>query len=781
MAEQQVGNHGAHAIVHASDKQRQVDNLVEMLRLRADEGAERLAFTFLAEKEDDASYTFGQLDCRARAIAAYLQQTTKPGDRVLLVYPPGLDFISAFFGCMYAGVMAVPATYPKPRRPMPRLEAIAGDCQASVALTTSQCLTTLDLGRTSPVLESIEWVATDAISDDIARQWQQNQICKEDLAFLQYTSGSTSDPKGVMVSHENVMHNLKMIHKGFGFEQFDFEEDTAIFWLPAYHDMGLIGGILEPVYVFGESVLMSPTTFLQRPLKWLQTISKFRGAISGAPNFAYDLCVEKTTPKQRASLDLSCWKLAFCGAEPIRAATLQRFADAFAPAGFREDAFYPCYGLAEATLIASGAVGAGRPIVKRLIRSALTEHRVVSANGENAGQVQQLVGCGGTLLEQEIVIVDSESKRRCESGSVGEIWIKGTSVSRGYWNRPEDNTATFNAQFAGSDDAAYLRTGDLGFLSDGQLFVTGRLKDIVVIRGSNHYPQDIERTVEDAHPAFNRGCGAAFSIDVGGQERLVVIHEIDRHFRNENLDEIARLVRNAVATNHELELYAVAIIRHASLPRTTSGKVQRRLCRQHFQAGELKTHLQWSLDGNGKSHLGNGHKSNGKVTTQPESTNQTDSILAEASSSEAAPKADKPVPIHSVDKPLSTAELDQLADRIELFMLDWLIKRAALPAEDVHRDRPFAEFGMDSLTAVELSQELEDWLQVHLTPVVAWNYPTPMALARYLAEQVGGHQNESDELRAELDSGDSKLDDLLAEIESLSEEEAEAALRELLE
>ena len=394
--------------------------------------------------------------------------------------------------------------------------------------------------------------------------------------------------------------------------------------------------------------------------------------------------------------------------------------------------------------------------------------------------MQQLVGCGGTLLEQEIVIVDSESKRRCESGSVGEIWIKGTSVSRGYWNRPEDNTATFNAQFAGSDDAAYLRTGDLGFLSDDQLFVTGRLKDIVVIRGSNHYPQDIERTVEDAHPAFNRGCGAAFSIDVGGQERLVVIHEIDRQFRNENLDEIARLVRNAVATNHELELYAVAIIRHASLPRTTSGKVQRRLCRQHFLAGELKTHLQWSLDGNGKSHQGNGHKSNGKVSTKPESTKQTDSTLAEASSSEAARKADKPAPINPVDKPLSTAELDQLADRIELFMLDWLIKRAALPAEDVHRDRPFAEFGMDSLTAVELSQELEDWLQVHLTPVVAWNYPTPMALARYLAEQVGGHQNESDELRAELDSGDSELDNLLAEIESLSEEEAEAALRDLL-
>jgi len=672
----------------------------------------------------------------------------------LLIYPPGLDFVTAFLGCIYAGVLAVPATYPKHRRPMPRLKAIAEDCKATVALTTSKTLAMLDLSCNGGQLQQLRWIATDEVPEDAASCWRAAEAGDDDLAFLQYTSGSTSEPKGVMVSHGNLLHNLEMIRQGFQIELIAAEDPprVGVFWLPAYHDMGLIGGILEAIYVGEHSVLISPGSFLQRPLRWLKAISDYKAQVSGGPNFGYDICVRKTTPRQRAELDLSSWQVAFCGAEPIRAETLDRFAEAFAPAGFSPKAFYPCYGLAEATLLAAGGSGPAHPVVKKVQRTALARHRVVGANGEDDGQVQELVGCGQALLEQEIVIADPKTAKPVEADRVGEIWISGPNVAKGYWNRPDENKRVFRARLAGSDKQPYLRTGDLGFISDGNLYVTGRVKDVIIIRGRNHYPQDIELTAENSHPALLPHAGAAFTIELQRQDRLVIIHEIDRHHRHDDFQEIIRSIRRSVAEEHELDVHAVTLIRQASLPRTTSGKPQRSLCREEFLEGGFRVMAEWIKE--------NGAAKRSAAGRQSHSSADTASITPE-------------------NRPQSEEEIQRLAERIESWLLDWLVERAGVPADEIDRDKPFAEYGLDSLTAVELSQELEDWLNVRLTPVVAWNYPTPVAMSRYLAGEAGGGGPSGDGQgeEARLDN-ENQFEQLLAQIETLSDSEAEEALRD---
>jgi len=745
--------------------------LLEMLRSQVEHIPAKRAYTFRDEDGGEAVLSYADLDRQARAIAAVIQQTARPKDRVVLVYPAGLEFLSAFFGCVYAGVLAVPATYPKPRRPLPRLAAIVDDCEATVALTTAQTLSTLDLARSGSRLQSMRWIATDDLCEGADADWQRPSVTPGDLAFLQYTSGSTSEPKGVMVSHGNLMHNLRMIHVGFGVEQIvagdPMPESSGVSWLPAYHDMGLIGGILEVLYAGGHSVLMSPTTFLKQPINWLRAISDYGAVISGGPNFAYDLCVRKVTPEQRASLDLSSWRLAFCGAEPIRPETLEQFAETFAPCGFREDAFYPCYGLAEATLLAAGGLGGSRPVVCRVKRDSLLKHRFVEANGDEPDAVQRLVGCGGGLLGQEIVIADPEAKTACPPGRVGEIWIKGPNVARGYWNREEQTTHTFGAHLADRGAGPYMRTGDLGFLHEGNLFVSGRLKELIVIRGRNHYPHDIELTVERCHPGLIAGAGAAFSLPVDGDEQLVVVHELDRQHRHGNLQEIVSAIRRHLVEEHELDPYAVVLIRQASLPRTTSGKVQRNFCRDQFQRDELKVMLKWvrtirlrrsAAGAGGRVAGGNGHDP-GPETAQPQS------ILPDLS-----------VP----NFPLSEGEIDRFAEQIETWITDWLVERAGVTPQTVERDKPFAEYGLDSLTAVELAEELEGQLQIRLNPTLTWNYPTLALLSRHLAGQVGREETVPDAPREEppregADSTD--FESLLMQIEALSEDEAETALR----
>ncbi|HEU5348410.1 MAG TPA: fatty acyl-AMP ligase, partial [Ktedonobacterales bacterium] len=492
--------------------------LVDILRWRAEHQPDRIAYTFLLDGETREDHlTFRELDRRARAIAARLQSLGAAGERALLLFPPGLDYVAAFFGCLYAGTIAVPAYPPPPNKPMPRIQAIVSDAQARFALATAQMFASVRLRLAQhPDLAVLQWLATDDLADPDPDAWRRPKITSETLAFLQYTSGSTAVPKGVMVSHGNIMHNERVI------EALCHHTDASdiVCWLPMYHDMGLIGNVLQALYLGSRCVLMSPVAFLQKPVRWLQAVSRYRAHTSGGPNFAFDLCASKITPEQAADLDLSHWKVAFSGAEPIHPATLQRFGDAFAPYGLRPEALYPCYGLAEATLMVCGGQPDSLPVVRSFQRAALAHHRVVAADAASDGsEAQALVSSGRTALEQRVTIVDPDTLVPCPPGQVGEIWISGRSVARGYWQRPEQTAETFRARLAEFPDATFLRTGDLGFLDEGELFITGRLKDLIIIRGTNYYPQDIELTAEQSHASLRPGASAAFSIEVADEER----------------------------------------------------------------------------------------------------------------------------------------------------------------------------------------------------------------------------------------------------------------------
>jgi acyl-CoA synthetase (AMP-forming)/AMP-acid ligase II len=599
----------------------QATNIVELLRYRAQYQPDRIAYRFLENGEIEVKrFTYQELHDRAQRIATCLQNLKAMGQRALLLYPPGLEFIAAFFGCLYAGVVAVPVYPPRRNQSIQRLQAIAADAQPRVALTTASVLSNLSSPLSAyPNLASLHWLATDHLASIPSLDWQPPLYAPDHLAFLQYTSGSTGTPKGVMVSHGNLLHNLRLIYQGFGHSA----NSRGAIWLPLYHDMGLIGGVLQPLYGGFPVSLMSPVDFLQRPLRWLQAISQTRATTSGGPNFAYELCTRKITPEQKATLDLSSWEVAFTGAEPVRAETLNRFAEAFAPCGFRWQAFYPCYGMAEATLFISGALKSQPPHLLVVEEKALSENHAVKAIAGTSG-TRILVGVGKSSLDQQVRIVDPESCQQCSAGQVGEIWVAGASVAQGYWQQPDKSAETFAAYLTETGEGPFLRTGDLGFVQeDGELFVTGRLKDAIVIRGCNHYPQDIELTVEQSHSALVSNRSAAFSLDIDGEERLIVVAEIERRYRDRRqsskndeptrerrqssdrrqelidpgfevqlseppiLEDVVSSIRQSVAVAHGLHVYAIALLRVGSIPKTSSGKIQRYACRQGFLDGSL--------------------------------------------------------------------------------------------------------------------------------------------------------------------------------------------------
>ncbi|MBD2534575.1 fatty acyl-AMP ligase [Nostoc flagelliforme FACHB-838] len=559
--------------------------LVDLLRYRAIYQPNQTAYTFLVDGEtEEVSINYHELEQRSRGIAAYLQSLNAKGERALLLYQPGLEYIAAFFGCLYAEVVAVPAYPPLFNKPMPRLQAIVADAQAKLALTNTSILTNVEEQFPhTPDLAALHWIATDTITDDVIEKWQQPLINSNTLAFLQYTSGSTGTPKGVMVSHGNLLHNLSLIYHCFEHQP----HSQGVIWLPPYHDMGLIGGVLQPLYGGFPVILMSPITFLKKPFRWLQAISRYKATTSGGPNFAYDLCVQKIKPEEIATLDLSRWEVAFNGAEPVRAEILERFATVFEPCGFRQEAFYPCYGMAETTLFISGGLKISPPIVRQVKGRALEQNLIVASADRQEG-VRVIVGCGQKWLDQKIVIVDPESLIPCPFDQVGEIWVSGPSVAQGYWKRLEETSYAFRNYLADSDEGPFLRTGDLGFLQDGELFVTGRLKDLIIIRGRNHYPQDIELTVEKSHPALRPGCNAAFTVDIKGEERLVVVQEVKRNYLQKlNLDKVIGDIRQALTAQHGLQVYAAVLVKTGSVSKTSSGKIQRYACRAKFLDGTL--------------------------------------------------------------------------------------------------------------------------------------------------------------------------------------------------
>ncbi|HEV7516296.1 MAG TPA: AMP-binding protein, partial [Thermoanaerobaculia bacterium] len=529
-------------------------SLVDLLQARAC-GLPRRAYTFLAKGEREVAHlTYAELDLRAHAVGARLAESGLAGQRALLLYPPGLEFIVAFFGCLYAGVVAVPAYPPGSQRGLPRLLAIAADARPAAVLTTGEVAAKLGaLATQVPQLQQLRWLATDEMGDGPATGWEPRPQPGEAPAFLQYTSGSTSTPKGVVVSHGNLLHNERMIRQAF--EQ--SEESVIVGWLPLYHDMGLIGNVLQPLYAGASCYLMSPLDFLERPRRWLAAVSRYRATTSGGPNFAYDLCLRKIGPAEREGLDLSSWRVAFNGSEPVRSQTLNDFAAAFAPCGFRPAAFFPCYGLAEATLFVTGGTRGEAPRIAAFSPAALEADRAVPAPDEGG---RELVSSGRPWMGQEVIIVEPESRRRCAEGGVGEIWIAGPSVAQGYWRRPEATEEDFRARLADEPAAGpFLRTGDLGFLDGGELFVTGRLKDLIILRGRNLYPQDVEQLAERADPALRPGCGAAFGIEVSGEERLVVAWELDP-LAAPDMEAVAGAIRQKVAEGLEASVQEVVFL-----------------------------------------------------------------------------------------------------------------------------------------------------------------------------------------------------------------------------
>ena len=564
-----------------------VRNLLDLVHFRAEEKPDGVAYRFLADGEIEASQvTNYQQDCRARAIAAVLMERRAAGERALLLYPRTLDFISAFLGCLYSGVIAVPLYPPRNDRSLSRLAAVAADAQAKFILTTSTSLPRIRawLSRT-PQGGGIEVIATDQITPDHANQWVRPDINPESVAFLQYTSGSTSTPKGVMVTHGNLLHNEETISKAFS----QSESSRIVSWLPVYHDMGLIGGVLQPLYLGATCILMSPLAFVQKPLRWLQAIAKYGATTSGGPNFAYELCAAFISQEAKESLDLSSWKVAFNGSEPVREDTLRRFSQAFAACGFRQEAFYPCYGLAEATLFVTGGIAGSRPRTYAVNQQELGRGRAIAFDGKDG---KKFVGCGRAWLGQQVAIVDPERKTLCAEGEIGEIWVSGPSVTQGYWNRPGETSEYFNVLLnqapEEADNRLFLRTGDLGFLDQRELFITGRIKDLIIIRGRNYYPQDLELTAERTYRGLSPGRNAAFFIESSGEERVVLVQEVESAVPVADLQGVMERIRSAISQEYELALHEVVLIKAGTIPRTSSGKIQRQACKAKYLKAELE-------------------------------------------------------------------------------------------------------------------------------------------------------------------------------------------------
>jgi 8-amino-7-oxononanoate synthase len=695
-------------------------DLVQLVRYQATTQPNATAFIYLTNGiDEEVVMSNACLDQSARRIAAWLQQHNMFGQRVLLLYPPGLDFIAAFFGCLYAGAIAVPVYPPRKNRSILRIQAVAESASAAVALTTEDVLKRVgELIDEAPYLKEITWQATTALQEGLEEHWNQPEVDANTIAFLQYTSGSTGTPKGVILTHGNLIHNSHMIYHGFEHSR----TGQGVFWLPSYHDMGLIGGIIQPLYCGRPNVIMSPLTFLQKPFRWLAAITKYRGTTSGGPNFAYDLCVRQITEEQIDQLDLRTWNVAFNGAEPVLAETMETFTRKFERCGFRYEAFYPCFGLAEGTLLVSGGYQKESPIIRLLDAEALSVGKAIDATPET-GKVARQVSSGKNILaEQRIAIVDPESCVECSERVVGEIWVRGPSMAKGYWNAPEATEQTFHARIAGTNEGPFMRTGDLGFMVEGELFVTGRIKDLIIIRGVNLYPQDIEMTVQRVDPHLRALGGAAFMVQDDSekhQEYLVIVQELERRFKGET-EPIFGEIRRAVALEHEIPVEAIVLVKSGSIPKTSSGKIQRFACRNGFLDGSLSEISRWiSPDvpfrfvksGETENALNEAvgltdaedHRRLVRGTTEP---SETKPLKVETLKTE-TPSQSKRILIQEDSSVQTTLSLVS-SDEIAAIILEEVRKVAKERAAHLTLETDITELGLDSLERMEILASLED-------------------------------------------------------------------------
>ncbi|MES1192113.1 MAG: amino acid adenylation domain-containing protein [Steroidobacter sp.] len=553
--------------------------MVHHLRGQAQSTPQRVIFRFPDEDGAHAVLSCAQIDLAARRLAVHLQSLGMTGERAVLMHSPGPDYVLALLGCFYAGVVAVPAYPPRFNRPMERIRDLVMNADARLALTTDAALK-----RMQPHLEGerglsqLTWTATDALPEDIsADDWRQPDISADSLALLQYTSGSTSSPKGVMITHACFRNNVSSMAQALNATP----DDRMVTWLPPYHDMGLVGGLLSALFVGMETVVLAPSVFLQRPLRWLSAIAEHRATISGGPNFGYELCARRITKSQSEQLDLSSWRVAFCGAERVRTDTLLQFARHFSVSGFKPEAFAPCYGLAEATLAVSFSAGG--------LRYADTDtYQPVSRIETDDATKPLLVSCGQAVPNVHVKVVDTQTLQPVKDGEVGELWVQSNAVAVGYWNKPQLSAEVFRAHLAGDTTTTYLRTGDLGFIQQGELYVLGRLKDLIIIRGVNVYPEDIEALVERIHDGLRPAGAVAFSIDRDDEEQLIVVQELNPGVKDMDFEEVASKIRSVISEVMQLAVQQVILVAPGGVPRTSSGKVQRRRCRELYLAQQLE-------------------------------------------------------------------------------------------------------------------------------------------------------------------------------------------------
>lgn len=597
------------------------------------------------------SITYLEMITRAKSIAALLQQKGEKGDRVLLLFPTGIGFITTFFACLFAGMIAIPAYPPKRNKANERFRAIVTNSTPSFIVSTSEISAEMEKHKLLEGLPPISHrVIYGEISGEHAGKWVHPGIRPDDIALIQYTSGSTGTPNGVMVSHGNIIHNSEFIKQSFGFD----EHSVGVNWLPNFHDMGLIGCLIQAAYLGGTNIIIPPLSFLKSPANWFRAITRYGATTGGGPNFAFDYSNEKVDDEVISELDLSGLRTLYCGAEPIRDHTLKQFAEKFGAAGFRASQLFPVYGMAESVLIVSGGDFRADPVFFDADAKMLEQNKVRPASGDDESRT--LTGCGYPWLGMRVAIINPETLQASLSDEVGEIWVEGASVAKGYWNDPERTEDTFKAYLAGSDDGPWLRTGDLGFIRDGQLYVTGRLKDLIIIRGLNYFPNDIENTIENCHEAIRPNASAAFSDDIDGEERLIVVAEVERAYvRDLPKDEVLEALRREVFAAFGIQPYAISLIRTGSIIKTSSGKIKRYAVRSAWKANDLNIVAAWT-----------------------------------------APKEKGPVASRIGFRPEFLRE----------WMINWMAQKLEIDPGRIDPDKAVSAYGLDSITAVSLERDV---------------------------------------------------------------------------
>ena len=692
-------------------------NMIELLDMRAEQyGDEDKTFFLNTSLDIEDKLSYHSLMIKSKAIAAIIQRHTNKGDRVLLVYPPGLEFICAFYGCLYAGVIAVPVYPPVDKKLVDKLQAVIKNSEPKIILSTKTVVDQIEKLKYVKALQNINfvnyllnyfkntqeltqwdfdkffWINTNKLNLATAKEYQKVQVEPNEIAFLQYTSGSTGQPKGVMISHSNLLHNFKLINQFYPATP----ESRLVIWLPPYHDMGLIGGILYPIFSECQVYIMSPMTFLRNPISWLRALDRYQGTVTSAPNFAYALCNRKISEKQLATINLSSVQSFLNGAEPISNKIAEEFCIKFKPCGFKREMFLPCYGLAEGTLMVTGIQDLKARYYSKV---ALRSNRLVPMAKEDKDACS-LVSCG--IKDDNLAIVDLTTFNECNDGEIGEIWISGPSVAQGYWNQPELTNSCFDATIANRPDKKYLRTGDLGFICDQNLYVMGRNKDLIIVNGTNHYPQDIEYSIEQSHPAIRRGGSAAVSIVNEEQEQLVIIAEIDKNCSEEVLHEIVSAINEVTLQDHSLPVYKIALIQPRQLPKTTSGKIRRSTAKALLLDEEMPLEFLWTRE------------------YQPHTTPaKNDNVFDE----QATPSKTTPSPL---GQDLRIQISNELGDIL------------SINPENIDPDKHFGELGLDSLMAIELESRLQNYLKktCKIEEIAVINYPTVNSLMDHIEQQI---------------------------------------------